>query len=302
MTTIIDRLLAHFSLARFFSLLAILVLGIARPSMLHAETAEEKFTRQFNSIVWQDGPCTANLGNVADLVVPHGYRFTGPQGARTWWELNGNPPSSETVGLLIPSDMSWFVIFNFDAAGYVRDDEKNSIDADALLAAIRKGAEQGNVYRRQHGHRELFITGWDQKPAYDSYSHNLVWAIRGHSSDGDVVNYDTRILGRSGYMSANLVISPAAFGATTPTVKGLLTGFRFKTGQKYAEWRSGDRVAKYGLGALILGGSTAVAAKTGLLAKLGAFLVKVWKPIVLAVGAFFAWAQRGTFFSQSKTS
>ncbi|HQZ69179.1 MAG TPA: DUF2167 domain-containing protein, partial [Planctomycetaceae bacterium] len=177
MTTIIDRLLAHFSLARFFSLLAILVLGIARPSMLHAETAEEKFTRQFNSIVWQDGPCTANLGNVAELVVPHGYRFTGPQGAQFWSEMNGNPPDSKEAGLLIPNDMSWFITFDYSDVGYIRDSEKDTLDAAALFESIRKNTEQANVYRRQHGHRELHVTGWDQKPAYDSYSHNLVWAI-----------------------------------------------------------------------------------------------------------------------------
>ena len=71
-----------------------------------------------------------------------------------------------------------------------------------------------------------------------------------------------------------------------PLVKGILTGFRFREGQRYAEWRSGDKVAQYGLGALVVGGGTAVAAKTGLLAKL-------WKPILAVIVAIIAWLKRG---------
>ncbi len=53
-------------------------------------------------------------------------------------------------------------------------------------------------------------------------------------------------------------------------------------GQKYAEWRSGDKVAKYGLTALIVGGAATAAVKSGL-------LIKFWKLIVagfLGLSAF----------------
>ena len=53
------------------------------------------------------------------------------------------------------------------------------------------------------------------------------------------------------------------------------------TGESYAEYRKGDKVAEYGLTALIAGGTLAVAAKTGLLGKL-------IKPIIIGVVALGA--------------
>jgi len=53
----------------------------------------------------------------------------------------------------------------------------------------------------------------------------------------------------------------------------LLTGFEFSTGNRYAEFRQGDRIAAYGLTALVAGGVGAAAAKSGLLSKLWKLLV-----------------------------
>lgn len=301
--------MSELKIARFLSRPSLLGLGILlvgsaclEPSVARGDPGEERIAQLFNAIVWQDGPCQAKLGEVAELDVPDGYRFTGAAGARNWAEANGNPPSSQAYGILTPNDYGWSITFAYSADGYVSDAERDQLDASALLASIRQGTEQSNLYRRQHGFGELHVVGWEQSPEYDSYSHNLVWAIRGRSDHGEVVNYNTRLLGRGGVMSANLVISPEQFGSTLPTVKGLLTGFRYRSGQKYEEWRSGDRVAEYGLGALILGGGAAVAAKTGLLAKLGAFIAKAWKPLALAAAALFAWAKRSLFLADRPSS
>jgi len=52
--------------------------------------------------------------------------------------------------------------------------------------------------------------------------------------------------------------------------------FAYKSGGKYAEFRQGDKVAKYGLTALVVGGGVALAAKSGLLGKL-------FKPILVGL-------------------
>ncbi len=77
-------------------------------------------------------------------------------------------------------------------------------------------------------------------------------------------------------MSANLVVSPEKLAAALPEFDSLLAGYAFQPGKKYSEFRAGDRVAKYGLAALVTGGAAAVAAKAGLFKKL-------WKLIVVAV-------------------
>jgi uncharacterized membrane-anchored protein len=65
----------------------------------------------------------------------------------------------------------------------------------------------------------------------------------------------------------------------------MLTGYSFQSGQSYAEFRSGDKVAKYGLAALVLGGAAVGAAKLGLFAWVAVLLKKGWKLIIIAVAA-----------------
>jgi uncharacterized membrane-anchored protein len=46
-------------------------------------------------------------------------------------------------------------------------------------------------------------------------------------------------------------------------LKPALASYSFVPGERYSEFRSGDRVAEYGLGTLVLGGAAAVAVKSG---------------------------------------
>ena len=66
-------------------------------------------------------------------------------------------------------------------------------------------------------------------------------------------------------------------------------GFSYVEGQRYAEFREGDKVAKYGLTALIAGTGAFAAAKMGLFGKLGLLFAKLGKgAILLVVGALAA--------------
>jgi uncharacterized membrane-anchored protein len=77
------------------------------------------------------------------------------------------------------------------------------------------------------------------------------------------VNYSIRILGRDGVMRAILVSDPNGLEQNIRAFRTALKGFDFVPGHRYAEFRSGDKVAEYGLAALIVGGAAAAAAKTG---------------------------------------
>src|SRR5690606_6227101 len=104
-------------------------------------------------------------------------------------------------------------------------------------------------------------------------------------SGSQVVNYNTRLLGRRGVMEVVVVSSPETLTASIADFKELVPGYEFSAGEKYAEFREGDHVAEYGLAALITGGAAAVAAKKGWLAAIGVFLVKMWKLLVIGVVA-----------------
>jgi uncharacterized membrane-anchored protein len=239
-----------------------------------AKSAEPKIP----GVKWQKGPCSAKLGEQATLQLPKGFLFTDGEGTRKVMEVMQNPTDGSELGMIYAED-GWFVVFEFDDSGYVSDDEKTSLDADAMLKAIRSGTEESNKERKSRGWSTMTILGWQEKPNFDSESKNLQWAILGQSEGDKVVNYNTRILGRRGVMSANLVADPEELGAAVPEYKSLLKKFSYSKGNTYAEFRKGDKIAKYGLTALITGGAAAVAIKSGLLPKL------LKGGVVLVVGA-----------------
>lgn len=255
-------------------------------SVAHAQTPN------IEEVKWQEGPSIGDLSGTAEVRVPAGYVFAGANDTRILMDAMQNPTSGKEMGFIAPAGLDWFVVFEFDGVGYVRDDEKNSLDADAMLESIKKGTEAGNEERRRRGWPIMTILGWEQKPRYNEITHNLEWAIRGESEADLVINYNTRLLGRSGVMRVTLVTDPTTLSPTLPKFKDLLTGFDFKQGQKYAEYRQGDKVAKYGLMALVVGGASAVAVKTGL-------FKWIWKGAVVGFLALLAFLK--SLFSRKKS-
>jgi len=121
--------------------------------------------------------------------------------------------------------------------------------------------------------------GWHVPPHYDAATKRLEWGLRLQGDDGKtVVNYTIRILGRRGVMHATLVSDPASLDKDMAAFKDTLGGYGFTPGERYAEFKSGDRVAEYGLAALVLGGGAAVAMKSG-------FAKAIWKFLVVGVVA-----------------
>lgn len=93
-------------------------------------------------------------------------------------------------------------------------------------------------------------------------------------------------------MSVILVTDPEELAVAKPRVASLLGGFSYQQGSRYAEFIKGDKVAEYGLAALIAGGAGAAAAKFGLFAKLGKLLARGAKLIVVGIAALFAAIRR----------
>ncbi|TAL07161.1 MAG: DUF2167 domain-containing protein, partial [Verrucomicrobia bacterium] len=241
------------------SLPLLLVMSLATGDVFAAKTTEG----------FLEGPATAKLGSVAEIKVPVGYIFTDGKTLRKLLEAGGNPVSGNELGSLEPTNGEWSVMFRFEDVGYVKDEDKDKLDADKLLQNYKDGTEAGNKVREKAGRPPIHVVGWEQPPRYNETTHNLEWAIRGECQGRDILNYDTRLLGRKGVMKVILIVDPKELPQTLPTFKTLMAGYNFDTGQSYAEYRPGDKVAKYGLAALVAGGAAVGAAKLGLFAWLG---------------------------------
>lgn len=245
---------------------------------------QDDLAAKFAALDWQAGPTQGDLGGIATIAVPEGYRFLGRGDAGKFMELNQNPSDGSELGLLLNGDALWFVVFEYSSEGYVKDDDRN-LDAEAILSGIRQGTEGANKIRRERGWPTMEVLGWQQQPFYDPRTNNLTWAIRGSSEGSTSINHSTRLLGRRGVMKVNLVLSPEDVGDALPTFNSLMTEFSFKTGQRYTEFTRGDKVAEYGLTGLIVGGAGVALVKTGL-------LQKFWKLIIVGLIALAAGIKR----------
>jgi uncharacterized membrane-anchored protein len=251
-------------------------LGFAIPLLAAFAGAADEAAPELN---WQAGPTHAAIGgNLAEIDVPDGYVFLGKDDTQKLMQLMENPVSGREQAVVAPAgDGNWFLVFEWDPIGWVDDAEKDDLDAASLLTAIQEGTRAGNEERAKHGWAPMEIVGWQEAPHYDDTTKNLTWAILGQSEGSQVVNRNIKLLGRHGVMTATLVAQPAELAAATPLADQLIAKYRFQAGSTYAEFVPGtDEVAKYGLGALVVGGGAAALAKSGLLARF-------WK--LIAVGA-----------------
>lgn len=285
------RIVAVVSAVCICALMAVGQSSKRRPSPSPSPTPD--IWEGYEGVKFQKGPSVGELGVNAKVSVPEGYIFADAKDTRTIMEANRNPISNRELGFVAATDDTWFVVFEFDDVGYVKDDEKDSLDANAILESIRTATEESNKERAKRGWPPMTVLGWEQQPHYDEVTHNLEWAVRAQSDGEPVINFNTRLLGRGGVMEVTLVTDPSSLQATLPKFKSMLSGFDFNEGHRYAEFRAGDKTAAYGLTGLIVGGGTAV------LVKSGAFKW-IWKALVAAGIAVAALVKK--IFSRNRDS
>ena len=218
-----------------------------------------------------------------------------PDARRVLEQFWHNPPDDSILGLVVPtatpldSDRSWAVVVTYADEGYVSDEDAAKTDYAQLLKDMKQGTAEENAERKKAGYETVDLVGWAVPPRYDAASKKLYWAkeLAFEGGEQHTLNYDIRVLGRSGYLSLNAVSGMNELQTVRTGMQQLLPMTEFDAGARYADYdASTDKLAGYGIAALIGGG---IAAKSGLLAKLGVLLLGLKKlliPLVLVVVAF----------------
>ena len=167
-------------IASLFGLIFIVQTAMAAPAPADPQSKpgtaadEDSETRTLlKSINWKRGPSEADVGTYAKVKVPEGFIFTAGEGTRKLLEAMGNPTNGDELGFLAPTNMQWFVVFEFSSVGFVKDDDKDKLDPQKLLATIKRGTEQGNRMRAKMGSAPMHIVGWETPPTYNQQTHNL---------------------------------------------------------------------------------------------------------------------------------
>ncbi|GAB3345291.1 DUF2167 domain-containing protein [Lysobacter tyrosinilyticus] len=256
---------------------------------------------------WRDGEVAVDEAK-ARFKLNDNFRYLGAADARKVLEqLWGNPPDDSVLGMIVPKgrgvldDSGWAVVVTYSDEGYVSDEDAAKIDYAEMLKELQEADKESNAARKEAGYSAIQLVGWAEPPHYDAVSKKLYWAkeLQSEGAEHRTVNYDIRVLGRRGFVSLNAVARMNELAEVKTGMQQLLPMVEFDAGSRYADYdKSSDKVAAYGIAALIAGG---IAAKAGLFAKLGVLLLGLKKaliPLVMLVGAFFK--KIFGFFSRKK--
>ncbi|MRG45601.1 DUF2167 domain-containing protein [Chitinophaga sp. SYP-B3965] len=226
------------------------------------------------------------LGDGAVLNVPKGFRYLDPaQSHRLLEEVWGNPPGSETLGMLLPDSLGpadptcYAFDIAFEKMGYVKDEDADKIDYDELLKDLQKETKERNPDRLKQGYPAIEFVGWAAKPYYDKANKTLHWAreLEFGGSPEHTLNYNVRILGRKGVLSLNAIGDMTHLGVIKQNIPAILQSATFSEGHAYADFDSNaDEIAAVTIGGLVAG---KVLAKVGFFA----IILKFGKVIVFGL-------------------
>lgn len=269
--------------------------GQAAPSREARRDQEMQAALQAADAAAEHGPAEIRLLNQATLALPAGARFIPAEPAKRLHRALGNSGDREILGILVDDlhHLHYFGVLRYSPDGYVRDDEAKDLDPETVLKAIREGTESQNADRRRRGFSEIEPTGWQEPPSYDPSAHRLIWALGMRSkgeADPSAVNYNTRVLGREGYLSLNMLTNQEGLADSKAVAGQFLDQTAFVSGKRYEDFNSAtDKVAAVGLIGLL---GVVAAKKLGLVALALAFAAKFTKLIVLAGVAALAGLSR----------
>lgn len=258
-------------------------------------TEQEKY-QQWATELWQSlQPTTGEVklpGAVATLNVPDNFYYLSPEDTdKVLVEIWGNPPGQNTLGMLFPSGMtpfdteSWGVTIEYEQDGYISDEDADDINYSELLTQMKLDTQRSSEERVKQGYPAIELVGWAEQPYYDKDSHKLHWAkeVRFEGYEQNTLNYNIRVLGRRGVLVLNFIANMEQKPLIDSNLESVLALAEFDEGSRYSDFDPDvDKVAAYGLGALVAG---KVLAKSGFFAAALIFLKKFGVFIVIGIAA-----------------
>jgi uncharacterized membrane-anchored protein len=252
---------------------------------------ESKLDYQKGDIVIRNG--------LATLKVPDNFRYLSAKDAQTvLTKMWGNPEGEGTLGMILPADVSplssdcWAVVITYTEDGYVKDADADKINYNDLLKEMQAATKEYSAERKKEGYSEIELVGWAAPPRYDKATHKMYWAkeIRFSDSKESTLNYNIRVLGRRGVLVLNAVASMSDFAMIEKHAPDVVAMVDFKEGNRYADFDGKtDKVAAYGLAALVAGG---IAAKAGFFKVLWVGLLAAKKLIIVGAVALFGFIKK----------
>jgi uncharacterized membrane-anchored protein len=286
------------------SLMGVVAFGLLLFAVpIFAEQPSPDVQKFLDSLHYRSGSVDVKGGH-ATLKLTQDFRYLEAGDAQRVLQAWGNPPDTSVLGMILPANVSpidndgWAVVITYSDDGHVSDEDAAKMDYAKMLKDMQEQTRDSNDERKKSGYETIDLVGWAAPPHYDAASNKLYWAkeLAFGGQAQHTLNYDIRVLGRGGYLSLNAVAGMNQLPMVESKMQNVLAMTDFDAGQRYGDFNaSTDKIAAYGIGALVAG---TIAAKAGLFAKLFVVILAAKKFILvglLAVGAAFK-----KFFSRKK--
>ncbi len=256
--------------------------------------AFQKRMKAIGELQYRSGEITLAGGKVKVALPPEFQYLDASNARKVWVDIYGNPPQQTDSGdgMIVPKGYrffggeGWLAELKWRDDGYVKDDEFAKLDFAKMLDDLKAGQKAASDERVRSGYGRLELAGWAQQPHYDRATHKLYYA-KLFDTDGpeQQLNYDIRVLGRHGVLEVSIVSSASQMALIEGKAPAILGMVDFTEGNRYTDYKAGDKVAAYGIAGLIAGG---VLAKAGFFKVIGVFLLKFSKVIIVGLIALVA--------------
>ncbi|HTR85713.1 MAG TPA: DUF2167 domain-containing protein [Reyranella sp.] len=280
-------------IAALLATLAFISAATAKPPQ-----TEEERAQAMRGVVWRDGQELSLPVSHGRLQAPAAYKqLLGPDAATLWEVLNGIAAPMGTEAALYDPVTHAVIFFQKLGDGYVKLDDWDELDADALLKGVTDNTEADNAKRQGSGIPPVHVVGWLERPQLDRAASTVRWSFETSESGRPAVNSIALVLARDGFEKI-VWVGDRQYAMNNDFLRAAQANFDFVAGGRYVDHQSSDKVAEYGIATLVasvLG--VKVAAKLGFLAIALAFLKKgfvlVLVPFAFMYRRIKGWFSRG---------
>jgi uncharacterized membrane-anchored protein len=223
---------------------------------------------------WQHGPMTAELGHVASLVVPAGFRYLPPprtsidrnaSGTGAVSDASGDPSSDSLTAVIAPEDGSWTMRVALAYTGHIDTSDIYLEQEDlARTMEIRSSSFDPLFAASEQSVPDLVEINWIRAPRWDANKHTLDWLYENKTTGmrgiQDTSFLNAALLGNR-YTIALQTQFDGADGkrramALEKSFDSLIAGVKFHDAEAYANFRDGEPMAKLKLTDYITGPET----------------------------------------------
>ena len=240
----------------------------------------EEWDKAWASLNWKQGPSVINYNQAnSKISISANFEILEERDSHQmlYW-LNG--VDFDYVDIYAFGQNSEQYMFYYTDSGYVKTDDWTDVDPDKFINEMRENYKASNITRQQNGQPTVLNVTWKKKPYLDGtynsvyYAFNVTWSDNSSTVEGTAI-----ILGREGYTTGSYV--GGKLGYQEQMLLNLSKMHKFNNAKEYKDWKSGDKVAAAGIGALLATTLGVKALKPGIIAAGLLLLKKFWFIIFL---------------------